>query len=159
MRLTKLPVWAVLACVFAGCGGDGPSLHPVTGTLTRGGKALVGVNVTFTPETGPSSAGRTNAEGKFVLVSASGKQGAVVGKHDVVLSGAGGSAGGSEPFDPTNAEKMSANRDSQMQGGKRGAPTQLAPKTEFPPEYADAQKALLHYEVKAGKNDFDIPIP
>ena len=148
----QLSLCIVIVTAFAGCGDGGPTLSSVTGTLTKGGKPLAGVAVNFSTETGQSSAGLTNSEGKFVLISATGKKGAVVGKHKVTLSG-GPSVAAQQTFDPV---KMAAGRD---KGGKRGNPGLAAPSKDFPPEYGDTTKSPLNYEVKAGSNDFDIPIP
>lgn len=150
----------VLALLLAvGCGEDGPALHYVAGTVTKGDKPLAGVSVTFSPEKGPSSAGVTSAEGKFVVVSATGKRGAIAGKHKVTVQKFQTGAGASGSFDPV---AMAKERESQMKGGKRGAPA-AGPggksDGEIPPEYSDALKTPLNFEVKEGSNDFDIPIP
>ncbi len=144
-------------CLFCiGCGGvAGPDLQTVTGKVTKGGKPLTGVTVTFSPVgPGPSSGGITNDEGKFVLLCQSGKAGAVVGKHKAVLmmSEAPSSA-------PVGMEAMMAARKASESKGSRGAPAKSTAVASFPPEYANPQDTPLAYEVKAGANDFDIVIP
>jgi hypothetical protein len=144
-----------------GCGDGGPTLHYVAGTVTKGDKPLAGISVTFSPEKGPSSTGVTNAEGKFIVVSATGKRGAIAGKHKVTIQKfqTGGSGGGGT-FDPV---AMMKEREGQMKGGKKGAPVGgpngVATDAVIPPEYGDALKTPLTFEVKEGSNDFDIPIP
>jgi hypothetical protein len=73
---------------IVGCGGgSGPALYTVTGTVTKGGQPVAGATVTFNPvDGGPSSAGRTNDEGKFALVSQMGKAGAVAGTHKATVA-------------------------------------------------------------------------
>lgn len=87
LRTHGLP-WAVLlllaACV--GCGGSGPTIVPVTGTLTYKGKPVPNALVFFLPENGRPSQGPTDAEGHFKLSYTNEKDGAVVGKHKVWVS-------------------------------------------------------------------------
>ena len=156
----KLLLASLLFC--AGCGGDaGPAIYSVTGKLTKGDKPLAGVIVTFSPvEGGPSSSGQTNESGAFILLSASGKAGAVAGKHKVtlavpVVSSAGSSTG------PIDYAKMAAEREAMTKGGNAGAPVADVKKDDkVPAEYSDPAKTPLPaYEVKAGSNDFDIKIP
>jgi hypothetical protein len=58
---------------------------------------------------------------------------------------------------------MMKEREGQMKGGKKGAPVGgpngVATDAVIPPEYGDALKTPLTFEVKEGSNDFDIPIP
>lgn len=151
---------ALIVVLFAavGCGGsDGPTLYPVTGTVTKGGEPLAGVTVTFTPvDSGPSSAGRTDDSGKFVLLSATGKSGAVAGKHKVVLSPP--SEASSETFNPT---AMEAQRKAAAGAGRRGRPPgdSIEGESPIPDTYTDPTKTPLEYEVVDGSNDFDVPIP
>ncbi len=157
MKLMALVCSAALVCVCAGCGDGGPALQAVKGTLTQGDKPLAGISVTFTPEKGPSSGGLTNSEGKFVLLSGSGKKGAIAGKHKVVLSG--GEKAATAGLSGDDPQKLYQQRNDSMKGGKKGAPAASKEKPPYPPEYADAQKSPLNYEVKEGSNDFDIAIP
>lgn len=70
-----------------GCGGGGPQVAPVEGTVTLDGKPLDKILVEFFPTTnGPRSFGETDAQGKFTLMTDDGKTvGAVVGNHKVTL--------------------------------------------------------------------------
>ncbi len=85
----------VLTFLFVGCGEslDVPDLAPVTGRVTQAGKPVDGANVTFLPETGPSSGGMTDADGKFELDYSPNHKGAVPGKHTVKISKMSGEAG------------------------------------------------------------------
>ena len=143
-------------CLFlAGCGTPGPELQPVKGRVLKGGEPLKGVSVTFSPvNPGPSSGGITDDEGKFVLLCQSGRAGAVVGKHKVVLTAATAANAG-----PVGMEAMMAARKASEGGGKRGELAKSKEAPSFSPEYGDAQKTSLSYEVKAGANDFDVVIP
>jgi hypothetical protein len=74
---------AAAAGTFGGCGSDGPELADVTGTVTRDGKPLSGINVEFQPQTGRPSAGRTNDAGEYQLQFTSEQAGALLGQHQV----------------------------------------------------------------------------
>ncbi|MBI3863527.1 MAG: carboxypeptidase regulatory-like domain-containing protein [Planctomycetia bacterium] len=150
-------VFALLVfCV--GCGNSGPVIHPAKGKLTKGGQPLAGVVVTFTPVGGgPSSSGLTNDSGAFELLSASGKAGAVAGKHKVTLAAQAAGAGSAT----TDWSKMAQQRDAATQGGQAGKPPEEKKDEKVPVEYTDPSKSPLpEYEVtKAGPNEFDIKIP
>lgn len=150
----------LLTLLIPGCSGNsGPTLHPVKGTLTVGGKPLSKVGVSFTPiEAGISSAGRTNDAGEFVLVSQNGRAGAVAGFHTVVLTADASASETGNASDPDVQKRMMAERNAAITAGKRGAPSMAGVKAPFPPEYGSASSPLK-YEVKSGDNFFEIPIP
>jgi hypothetical protein len=146
-----------LCCLFTliGCGDAGPTLAPVTGKVTKAGQPLAGITVTFSPVApGPSSGGMTDAEGKYTLVCQNGEPGAVVGKHKVVLTApaAGSAAEGMEAM--MKQREGSAGSESQ-----RGRPAEDKSEPPFPPEYGDAQKTKLEFDVGSDTNDFPIEIP
>lgn len=74
---------------LAGCGGetapDRPDLGDVSGVVTLDGQPLPDVIVTFNPEKGRPSMGRTDAEGKYVLHYLD-EDGAVLGTHTVSIT-------------------------------------------------------------------------
>ena len=154
-----------LSITILGCGEAGPELAAVTGKLTKGGKPLAGVNVTFSPiEPGPSSGGRTDSDGKFVLLSQSGKAGAVPGKHKVVLAVPAATVGAGGSTDPmAGRDAMMKQRESAMANNQQGRPVEdaaaAAAAAMFQPEYSDGAKTPLEYTVVSGANDFDIVIP
>ncbi len=75
--------------LFTGCGGGKPTakLFAVNGKLTQGGKPLAGVRISFAPvdRALPTSTAVVQAGGEFVLKCLDGRDGAVAGKHKVVL--------------------------------------------------------------------------
>jgi hypothetical protein len=79
--------WAALLLVvaLAGCGPSGPTIVPVTGTLTHKGHPVANALVFFLPENGNGrpSQGQTDAEGRFKLSYTNEKDGVMVGKHKV----------------------------------------------------------------------------
>jgi hypothetical protein len=159
---------ASFAALAIGCGGEaGVDVHPVTGKVTKGGQPLAGVLVTFTPVAsndpkapGVSSSGLTNASGEFVLITQSGKAGAVAGKHKVQLTVPEKADGtGGDWADPSYRDKMMKQRDTSVAGGSQGAPAAAETSDLVPSEYADGEKTPLTYEVKPGSNSFEIPLP
>jgi hypothetical protein len=75
-----------------GCGSS--KIAPVSGRVTLNGKPLPNASVTFAPvggkanqEPGPSSAGKTDADGRYTL-SLIGQEGngALIGKHKVRIA-------------------------------------------------------------------------
>ncbi len=155
--MSGVVLWAL---VVAGCGGEsGPALQAVTGKVTKGGQPIANVNVTFSPVSGGvSSGGRTDAEGKFALVCQNGKAGAIEGKHKVVLTVVDAAA--TSTTDPMAArDAMMKSRESQMDGGKRGAPVAEKKEGPIPSTYSSPSSTPLEYNVATGNNDFDIVIP
>ncbi len=76
---------SVLAVVVAGCGGDGPKVVKITGTVTRGGQPVKDLVVNFVPETGRPSWGFTDPQGQYTLHYTKDQDGAVLGKHRVFV--------------------------------------------------------------------------
>jgi hypothetical protein len=77
-----------------GCGSP-YKLAPVSGKVTLNGQPLVNATIAFNPirkegsrslDAGPHSVGNTNAAGEFALNTLTGENGALVGKHTVVIS-------------------------------------------------------------------------
>ena len=83
---------AVVAAVFVGC-DQGPEFGKVNGKIVIPGHTADQIRVEFHPDAlagteGLSSVGETDAEGQFTLTCAASetvKEGAIVGKHRVVL--------------------------------------------------------------------------
>jgi len=81
---------AVLLCVSLvltpGCGDSRPETFQVTGTVTCRGKPLEGALVMFVPKGTRPASGKTDAEGRFTLLSFKPGDGAVVGEHTVCIA-------------------------------------------------------------------------
>lgn len=89
MPATLRCLWIAAAVVLAGCGSQ-RELGEVEGIVRAGGQPLAGVLITFVPETAPGNAAprslsQTDAKGRYVLRTESQREGAVVGKHRVVV--------------------------------------------------------------------------
>ena len=98
--------WACLSLlllvVTAGCGkapSDAPATGHVTGTVKLDDKPLANVIVSFQPEVGRGSTGKTDAEGRYTLAYSEGVEGAIIGSHRVSI------VTPTEAPDPTGAFK------------------------------------------------------
>ena len=79
-------VFALMFLMVAGCGnGDRPPLGTVTGTVTLSGEPLKNVEITFSPDIGRPSYGKTNGEGRYELDYINDTKGAKVGKHTISI--------------------------------------------------------------------------
>lgn len=94
VRLKGLFGIALLLAATGGCGGRDFELADVHGRVTRGGKPVQGLTVTFqpvaknlqNPNPGPASYGFTDADGRYALRTIVGDlSGAVVGQHRVTI--------------------------------------------------------------------------
>jgi hypothetical protein len=87
-----VPFLLPILALSAGCGGSGTA-H-VSGVIKLNGQPLKGAHVSFAPiatdginAPGPSSYGKTDANGRYTLrLSNPDQEGAVVGKHRVVIT-------------------------------------------------------------------------
>jgi hypothetical protein len=122
---------------LAGCGGGGSAgTSGVTGTVTYKGQPVKEVTVTFTPATGRSARGVTDAQGKFSLSTFKTDDGAVPGSHKVTITGGPGAKPPPMPGTPEAANYK---------------PEPLA----FPAKYSDPRQSDLTANVEKGKkNDF-----
>jgi hypothetical protein len=78
-----LAAWAALA---AGCGGDKAKTAAVRGKVTYKGGAVPTGTVTFMPDpAGPPATGDIQPDGTFTLTTYSKGDGAVLGKHKVII--------------------------------------------------------------------------
>ncbi len=89
MRRSALAI--LLLAAAAGCGGGNTiSTAPVSGVVTLNGAPLANASISFQPiasgNPGPPSSDQTDDEGNFTLHFADGKEGAVIGKHKVLIS-------------------------------------------------------------------------
>jgi len=89
----------------AGCGGPAmPKVYPATGTVTWKGEPLADATVSFVPSVGAPSDGKTDAQGKFTIMT-NGQPGARAGACKVTVSKFAG-AGASMPAAPKPEDMM-----------------------------------------------------
>ena len=152
--------------VLAGGCQRGPTwgLAPVEGTITKNGRPLANIEVTFLADPdagteGPRTTGRTDETGHYRLRTTNGDEGAVIGKHRVLI------------FDVEASAKQAVRklRGPLREEVARGAPEMAKYLEEqrkaaedasrIPPRYADFKETPLRAEVHAGPQtlDFDLP--
>src|SRR5258708_3597923 len=106
-----------------GC-GPGKKFVPVSGKVTLNGKPLVNAMVSFQPiaakgsvEAGVGSQAKTNEQGEFTLKASTGELGALVGKHQVIISSASPQTGDDDARPPRGgwplAEKVPSRYNSE----------------------------------------------
>src|SRR5262245_8788372 len=87
----RLAAGAALAAVFlalAGCGGGGPKIVPVSGTVTIDGQPLTYGHIQVIPDGWRPASGRLDGTGRFTLTTTTPNDGCAVGTHPVaVLAG------------------------------------------------------------------------
>ena len=149
--LTKrfaLVVVATSLAALPGCGGDGPVLYPVEGTIKKNGEPMAEVAVIYVPDSpqGHNAASQaiTGPDGKYYLTT-DGRTGAPAGKYRVSLSKA-----------PAPADVPEAFKDDPSMAAM--APT--APSRKKKAEKVEQfEKLIENVEVAAGDNkgkDFDV---
>lgn len=140
VRFASLAFVSALTLASSGCFGGGTSvdakLGTVTGRITRNGQPLPKVDVQFVPvKGGRASYATTDADGVYELVFSANAMGAVVGQHEVKITGGGGTV------------DLDANADADLT-----ASTGLA----IPTRYNSATE--LRCEVKSGENEYDVDL-
>ena len=124
----------VLLPLALGCAGGGPRAI-VSGKVTVDGQPpATGTTVTFVSADGKSVSGAVDTDGSYNVVDAP------LGPVKIVVKGVSGG--------PTAAPKSGGDMPGMAAAG-RGAPV--------PPKYASPDNGLT-YDVKAGKQDFDIAL-
>jgi hypothetical protein len=123
----------VVVLAAGGCGSR--NVAPVSGRVTLNGAPLANATVAFQPiakegtvDAGLGSTGKTDANGEYTLKTAKGQNGAVVGKHRVMIS--------------VVVTEAAPEDDSR----KRGGP----PQKEIVPRRYNGVKTELSFDVPAG---------
>jgi hypothetical protein len=137
-RLNRFLIPTVLLSVFMlGCGDGGPPLARVEGTVSVDGVPLSYATLTFMPESGTTSYGATDKNGKYSLMFTDTKYGAMLGKHFVEIEAAKVSKEQAAELRSQGMEVVQSNIDIPKQYKQRGA---------------------LTAEVKSGKNEINFEL-
>jgi hypothetical protein len=137
---------ALAAATVGGC-QRGPtwSLAPVEGTVTKDGRPLADIQVTFLVDVeagmqGPRASGYTDAAGHYEVCTDAGDQGAVVGQYRVCLLAP----------DTNDGRSRRAKR--------REVEPPASEAVQLPPSYSRFAETPLHVEVQPGPQviDFDV---
>lgn len=139
VNATSHRIAAALLCLSllglaVGCGGpkgDTPPTAPVSGTVTYKGEPVEEGTVVFHPEGGERPAfGDLGPGGQFTLTTFEKGDGAVIGKHKVVIGSMDDS----------------------------GSPGLRPDKSGIPPQYGMLSETPLTKEVTEGENNFEIEL-
>lgn len=158
-----LAVCGLLAVVCAGCGGSGPKLFPVSGTVTYDGKPLAGASILFIPQGGRPSIGTTDASGKYTI-STIGKPGAPAGLYGVTISKTSGGMDLAKmempPSDANPSEEEIKKMQEQMSQNMRQMQNAEKVKAAIPTKYSMPEKSGLSATVTddAAKNVFNFEL-
>jgi hypothetical protein len=143
---SRLVAASVVPLAILGCWGDDSErpkvpVHPARGQVLYKGRPLADALVVLRPinpaggsAEPPQPTGRTDAEGKFLLHTYAGDDGAPVGSYLVGVSSA--------PAYPENRSMMK-----KVEAAPKSAPVSIGT------QYADPAKSGLKAEIKAGQNE------
>jgi hypothetical protein len=151
-----------LAAASGGCqGGPTWNLAPVEGTVTKDGRPLAHVQVCFLTDLdsgmqGLRSSGTTDAAGHYRLRTDNGNEGAVVGKHRIVI----------RDLKAVMKQTSRASRGPQQKGA---LPPEVAKRLEeqmktaaesprVPPSYGRFNETPLRIEVQLGPQVIDLEV-
>jgi len=131
--------------LVTGCGESGPTLYPVTGTVTFESKPVDGAEVVFISDSGALATGTTGADGKYSLVSGT-RPGAAPGSYKVTVTKQ--RTTGTMPTNPTPEDMAKMVKEKTM------------PKVEslLPLKYSTPQSSDLSVTVTNDKSKNDIPL-
>jgi hypothetical protein len=137
---------AAVLCTICGCSSRLP-VGEVEGVVKLGDKPLPNVRVQFMPDPekgtkGPISAATTDEQGRFKLVCADERAGAVVGHHRVVVTDLS-----------ARLYKTPAHGDDD-----KTAPKQKTQQPRVPDKYTTVTQTPLLVEVKAGKQEVTLDL-
>ena len=140
-----------VACALAGCGNDNARVYPVSGTVTVKGKPMsLGGSIALVPidgQVGPAAGGTIAADGSFVLSTYEEGDGALPGKHRVVI---------------TQVTEQEPGMDQMPEDGAATARVKIAPavpRSEWIPEkYADFRESPLTATVEPKENVLELDL-
>jgi hypothetical protein len=134
---------SLAAAALSGCGQKGPETAEVSGRVTYRGNAVAEADVTFVPDDGqPSASGRTDQDGRYRLGTFELDDGAIVGKHRVMIMALG-------PPKPLPPGAVGSGLPGDMQPGD----------PRIPQKYFSPDSSGLAREVLAGEsNVFDFEL-
>ena len=133
---------AAIVCSLAGCGSNDGRAHvvPVKGKVTFKGEPLRTGSIVFVPDAGgKTAAADISREGEYVLGSYEATDGAIPGKHRIMIIALTAPGGTGLPEDTI-----------KLKGGAD------SPVSILPERFSDDKKSKLIADVKDGENSIDI---
>ncbi|OAI53043.1 hypothetical protein AYO47_05560 [Planctomyces sp. SCGC AG-212-M04] len=154
----RMPRRALITCCAAalfaaGCGSSAPSnrekVFPVKGKVVYKGKPVTNADITFIcKEKDRGAFGRTDGDGVFQLTTFSSNDGAVAGKHTVVVT----------KVEVAAPAKQEAPIDSPDYVPPQPMGRVAPPKPQIPPKYSDAKTSDLIAIVNDDGNNAEITL-
>lgn len=141
---------AVVVLSFLGCGGGAPkgspreSVFPVSGKVMYNGQPVANADVTFSCDEKKISAfGRTDEKGVFKLTTYAPNDGAVAGKHTIVVT----------KIETVTASNLASDNDAAYVPPTNNESTDpKPPKNVIPAKYGDLKQTDLFATVTEGSN-------
>jgi hypothetical protein len=151
---------SVLAVTASGCGRMEFTFNSVEGTVTQGGRPLGNVEVIFLADAdagtvGPRATGKTDETGHYRLRTERGEDGAVAGKHLVLILDLDAPTGQrgrlSQPGDVAQVPP-------ELVKHLKEPPKTTANELRVPPRYASINETPLRAEVRPGEQVIDLEV-
>jgi predicted small lipoprotein YifL len=141
-KLKFLASSILMGLLAIGCGNKGPSVVPVSGTVTHSGKPVPNLFINFEPESGRPSWAVSDEQGKFVAKYDSTQDGMVTAKHKVWFQW--------RPRDPKD----------QMieQGFAKGKSSKTAEVKEILKKYGNRDNPEVSIEIKQATPNLEIKL-
>ncbi|AMV35164.1 hypothetical protein VN12_23765 [Pirellula sp. SH-Sr6A] len=155
----RFRLWATLfiaTLLLCGCtpASSNPKTYPITGTVTKGGKAVSGAQIVFVSveQGGQSAFATTDNDGKYQLMTFEPNDGAMPGTYVIKVSkyegGAAPSGGETRNLTPEEEEKL-------YNPDEKAPPP---PKNGLPEKYASEVTSGLKHTVPTAASTFDIEL-
>ena len=132
---------AMITVGVLGCRQEGPKIVSVSGRVTRGGRPVKDLKVTFMPESGRPSWGYTDPDGRYTLHFSREQDGACVGKHKVFVKY------DPRPSDPGEQMKW-------LEGGFKAPPDMKA----IDQKYGNPETTPLEFDIQEDRDDLDLKL-
>lgn len=142
----SLPLVLCLACISGCFQSEGPALGSVTGVVTFDGEPLVDASVSFHPESGRGSFGKTDGDGRYELQFFKNRMGASLGPHKVTITTQVWAEATRKPGAGETARSVSE------------AAAGQARSEMLPEHYRSRKSTILSAEVGAGENEFNFAL-
>ncbi|MEY4392867.1 MAG: hypothetical protein RL595_116 [Planctomycetota bacterium] len=141
-KLKFLASSILMGLLAIGCGNKGPSVVPVSGTVTHSGKPVPNLFINFEPESGRPSWAVSDEQGKFVAKYDSTQDGMVTAKHKVWFQW--------RPRDP---------KDQMLeQGFAKGKSSKTAEVKEILKKYGNRDNPEVSIEIKQATPNLEIKL-
>ena len=144
-RLISLSCLLMATSIFAGCNDS--KIGTVSGVVLIDGEPVEMASISFFPDVGRASVGRTNDKGEYVLNYTRGQKGALIGNHKVTIS--------TRYVAETNYNQQTYNEEGLVKQSRSDLVKSKGRKEMIPKKYRDPEETELTAAVKPGSNQID----